>query len=166
MEIREELDHERQGVFAVMIATFGGTDEAKLVESLDNDGSVISSLVAVEYGEIVAHILFSAVQMASDDGETLFRAAALFPLCVAPTHQRMGIGSELVRQGLEICQKKDVDAVLALGQENFFARLGFSTWKAENLKSPFSPGFLSILSLNPSILDDFSGKLVFPPTFG
>lgn len=165
MDIREEEDRDRQGVFEVMIATFGGTDQAKLVEDLDNEGFVLTSLVAVEYGEIIAHILFFEIEMASEDGENRFRAAGLFPLCVAPTHQRMGIGSELVRQGLEICDKKGVDAVIALGQQDFFSRLGFSSRNAENIKSPFSPGFLSILTLNPAISDDFSGLLTFLPTF-
>ena len=166
MEIRVEKDRDRQGVFEVVIATFGGTEQAQLIESLDNDGLIITSLVAVEYGEIVAHTLFFEVEMASDDSEVRYRVAALFPLCVAPTHQRMGIGSELVRQGLEMCRKTDVDDVIALCEESFFNRLGFSVRDAENLKNPFSPGFLSILILNLSILDNFSGKVIFPPTFG
>ena len=164
MDIREETERDRQGVFEVVIATFGGTDEAKLIETLDNNGLVITSLVAVEYGEIVAHILFSELEIASNDGESTYRAAALYPLSVAPTHQGMGIGSELVRQGIDICHKNDLDAIITFGQENYFSRFGFSTHNTENTKSAFSSQVLSILSLKSVNFDDFSENITFPPT--
>lgn len=166
MDIREEHDADLGGIRAVNDAAFGGTDESQLVDHLRDDGLFITSLVAVEYGEIVGHILFSELEVSSDDHSTCVRAAALAPMAIAPTHQRLGIGSELVRQGLEHCQEKGIEAVIVLGHERYYPRFGFSAQMAECIKSPFSGPFFMVLPLKQGIFDDFCGTAVYPDAFG
>ncbi len=166
MRIREEEDRDLQGIRDVNDAAFGGTDESLLIDQLRDDGLFITSLVGDEYGEIVAHILFSELEIRSNDDEHTIRGAALAPMAVAPTHQRMGIGSELIRQGLEKCAEKGVEAVVVLGHENYYPRFGFSAEKAKCLKSPFSGPFFMVLDLKQGIFDDFSGIVIYPNAFG
>lgn len=166
MDIREERDEDIQGIRDVNDAAFGGADESRIVDRLRDEGLIISSLVADEYGEIVAHILFSELEVSSLDHKTSIRAAALAPMAVAPTHQRMGIGSELVRQGLEKCRENGIEAVVVVGHEKFYPRFGFSAQKAECLKSPFSGPFLMVLDLKQGIFDDFDGIVIYPDAFG
>lgn len=166
MRIREEHENDRQGIRDVNDAAFGGTDESQLVDRLRDDGLVITSLVAEEYGEIVAHILFSELEVRSNDGQRTVRAAALAPMAVAPTHQRLGIGSELVRQGLEKCRENGIEAVVVVGHETFYPRFGFSAEKAECLKSPFSGPFFMVLDLKQGIFDDFAGIVIYGDAFG
>jgi len=165
MEIREERPEDIPAIRAVTDAAFGGEAESDLTDRLREDGLHIVSLVAVEYGEIVAHILFSELEIASDDHKTTIRGASLAPMAVAPTHQNLGIGSELVRQGLEKCRENGVEAVAVLGHKNFYPRFGFSAEIAECLKSPFSGPFFMVLPLKGGIFDDFSGNVIYPGAF-
>ena len=50
----------------------------------------------------------------------------LGPLAVASEHQRKGIGSELVRAGLEQCRQLGFNAVVVLGHPEYYPRFGFS----------------------------------------
>ena len=81
------------------------------------------SLVAVEKKQIVGHIAFSALAIESQD--TAMNAVALAPLAVLPAHQRRGVGSELVRRGLDHCRRAGYRAVLVLGEPAFYQRFGF-----------------------------------------
>ena len=164
--IREEREDDFDGIRAVNDAAFGGPDESAIVERLRDAGLVIASLVADEYGEIVGHILFSELEVTDSEHKRTIRAAALAPMCVAPTHQRMGIGGELIRQGLEKCRKNGVDLVVVVGHADYYPRFGFSAEKAECLESPFSGPFSMVFELKSGILDDFSGIVVYPPAFG
>lgn len=166
MHIREERDEDSEGIRAVNDAAFGGTDESELIDRLREDGLVVTSLVAEEYGEIVAHIAFSELEVTSNDHKRSIRAAALAPMAVAPTHQRLGIGSELVRQGIEKCRENGIEAVVVVGHERFYPRFGFSVEIAECLESPFSGPFSMVLPLKNGVFDDFRGFVIYPDAFG
>lgn len=165
-QIRLETPADHLEVEALNDAAFGGPDESHLIEQLRADGLVTASLVADEYGEIVGHILFSDLEVADIEHTRTIRACALAPLAVAPTHQRLGIGSELVRQGIELCEQLGVELIVVVGHAEFYPRFGFSAEKAECLKSPFSGPIHMVLELKTGVLDDFSGAVIYPPAFG
>lgn len=164
--IREERPEDAPAIRDLNDAAFGGSAESAIVEHLREAGLVITSLVADEYGEIVGHILFSELEVTDFEHKHTIDAAALAPMAVAPTHQRMGIGSELVRQGLEKCAENGVELVVVVGHADYYPRFGFSAEKAECLKGPFSGGIFMVLELKTGILDDFSGEVIYPPAFG
>ncbi|PHS78688.1 MAG: GNAT family N-acetyltransferase [Rhodospirillaceae bacterium] len=165
MDIREERPEDHQSILDVNISAFGGTDEAVLIETLREDGDIRLAMVAVEYGEIVAHILFSDLKVTSNDQKTKISAVTLAPICVAPTHQRLGIGSELMRQAIEKCEEMDVEAIFVLGEDNYYTRFGFSAEKAECTKSSFSGPFFMVLDLKQGIFNDFQGSARYPDAF-
>jgi putative acetyltransferase len=47
---------------------------------------------------------------------------------VLPGHQRRGIGSELIRQGLAACRDEGYGFVVVLGHPEYYPRFGF--WRA------------------------------------
>jgi putative acetyltransferase len=65
---------------------------------------------------------------------------SLAPMAVPPKYQRQGIGSVLVRQGLERCRQLGKSIVLVVGHPEYHPRFGFSAELAKNLHGPFSGG--------------------------
>ena len=79
--------------------------------------------MAVESEEIVGHILFTPVTNQSDAGARA--AAALGPMAVLPSRQGLGIGSDLVRFGLEACSAEGFRGVFVIGHPWFYPRFSF-----------------------------------------
>ena len=50
---------------------------------------------------------------------------ALAPMAVTPERQRAGVGSALVRAGLEECQRLGINAVFVVGHPTYYLRFGF-----------------------------------------
>jgi len=55
-------------------------------------------------GEVVGHIMFSPGSLS---GHPNLKVMGLAPMAVLPAHQGTGIGSALVRAGLEQCKQLD-----------------------------------------------------------
>jgi len=72
---------------------------------------------------VVDHILFSRVTVANSPAA--FSGVGLAPVAVLPEFQRQGIGSKLIRDGLERCRQAGYDAVVILGDPAYNSRFGF-----------------------------------------
>lgn len=162
--VREESPADLAAIQEVNRLAFGREDEARLVDALREGECVRASLVAEEGGRVVGHILFSELPIVTPGGGV--GALALAPMAVIPTHQRRGIGSLLVREGLRFCRDAGHRIVVVLGHPEFYPRFGFSATMAERLKSPFSgPAFMA-LELVPGALEGVEGEVRYPPPFG
>ena len=161
--IREETAGDYDAVFHVERDAFGREDEARLVEQLREDGVVIASLVAVEEGEVVGHILFTELPVESEAGTV--RAAALAPMAVRSDMQSRGIGSALVEAGIAVCRQRGVKAVVVLGHASYYPRFGFSAALASRLQAPFSGPVFMAMELEPGSLAA-GGKPRYAEAFG
>lgn len=123
MLLREEEERDRAAVHAVNTAAFGRPAEADLVDALRQQVRPIVSLVAEEDQAIVGHILFSPVVLPDHSD---LKIMGLAPMAVMPGNQRGGIGSALVRAGLERCKELGFGAVVVLGHPEYYPRFGFS----------------------------------------
>lgn len=143
--IRYARSQDHAAVAEILGAAFGGADEARLTERLRAEEDVLFELVAEEEGRVVGHILFSRLWA---DRDALY--AALAPLSVAPGFQRAGIGSALVRAGLESARDFGAHGVLVLGHPAYYPRFGFSAEAAAKVRSVYSggPAFMA-LALEP-----------------
>jgi putative acetyltransferase len=123
MLIRAEAQGDWLAVHAVNVSAFETPAEANLVDALREQAQPFVSLVAEDNGAIVGQIMFSPVSL---PGHPALRIMGLAPMAVAPEHQRAGIGSALVRAGLEQCRQLGFGAVVVLGHPAFYPRFGFS----------------------------------------
>jgi putative acetyltransferase len=163
MHISPEDPGYAPAVAALNREAFGGEDEVDLIGRLRADRLVAVSLVAVEGAALVGHILFSdlAVRL---DGRPI-RAVSLAPMCVRTDRQRQGIGSALVRAGLDAVRAAEYAAVVVLGHPEFYPRFGFSADLAAKLASPFAgPAFMAT-ELVPGALGGTRGTVTYPPAF-
>jgi putative acetyltransferase len=122
MLIREEKESDWEEVFRVNQAAFDTSAEAHLVNSLREQCHPIVSLVGEEERKIIGHILFSPVRLL---GHPSLYLMGLAPMAVLPEYQRKGIGSALVKSGLEKCRALGIGAVVLLGHIAYYPRFGF-----------------------------------------
>ncbi len=123
------------------------------------------SLVAESDGRVVGHILFSIVHIQSDAVRT--PVLALAPMAVRPDCQNQGIGSLLVREGLERCKALGHEAVILVGHANYYPRFGFTPAGEKGLRLPFDApdeAFMA-LELVPGALNGVTGTVEYPPEF-
>jgi putative acetyltransferase len=151
-------------VRAVNEAAFRRPDEADLIEALRDEGAVLLSLVAEAGGQIRGHILFSRMTVETAHGSVA--AVSLAPMAVLPGHQGQGIGSELVRRGLDRLRDQRESIVIVLGHEHYYPRFGFSSEKARSLSSPSPPEAYMALELSASALDGVQGTVRYAAAFG
>jgi putative acetyltransferase len=150
IELRLAEPADYAGVFEVEMAAFGQADEARLVERLRERGEVDFECVARSHGTLVGHILFSPLLL-SRQGETL-RGSALAPLAVRPEWQKKGVGSALVRMGLEFCASLGVDVVVVVGEPAYYSRFGFDAELGRLLEAPFPYPYLQVVEMENGVL--------------
>jgi putative acetyltransferase len=154
-------------VFRVVRDAFGQDDEARLVDALRASDAFIPelSLVALEGEAIVGHVLFTRLVIRDDD--VSHDGLALAPVAVAPSHQRKGVGSALIRRGLEEARHLGHEAVIVLGHREYYPRFGFAPAQARGIRAPFPVDDLSFmaLALRPGGLDGVRGIVEYAPPF-
>ena len=164
MHIRPEEPDDAPAVATLNREAFGGDDEVEIIERLRADRLVAVSLVAIEDASLVGHILFSDLAVELDDRPV--RSVALAPMCVRGDRQRQGIGSAMVRAGLDAVRDAGYTAVVVLGHPEYYPRFGFSADLAAKLASPFAGQAFMALELVPGALDGTRGSVTYPPAFG
>jgi putative acetyltransferase len=164
MRIRREESRDIPQVRAVNIAAFGSAAEADIVDVVRSDAHEVVSLVAEEGGEIVGHIMFSPVRVV---GGSDLRAMALAPMAVSPQRQRIGVGGELVRAGLEECRRGGAVAVFVVGHPSYYPRFGFSPASALGFKCELDVDDEAFMAaeLIPGALAGGSGTVHFHEAF-
>lgn len=162
--IRPETPADIPVVFEVNRRAFGQEAEAVLVNALRNGGYAEVSLVAEVAGRVVGHILFSRLAITTAAGTV--GAVSLAPMAILPDHQRRGVGSELVRAGLEACRAGGHRIAVVLGHPAFYPRFGFAPELAGRLESPFGGGEAWMaVELVPGALAGVEGRVEYPPPF-
>lgn len=163
MIIREENAADFGEIRTLNQTAFGGDFEARLIDRLRAEELVHASLVADGGNGLAGHILFSRLGVTMDGWNV--RAAALAPMAVAPALQRQGIGSALVRAGLEAMTAQGVEAVFVLGHPGYYPRFGFSAALASRLVSPYDGDAFMAIELTPDALRGAKGEVTYPDAF-
>ena len=165
LTIRSETPEDADSIYYVNEQAFGQENESKLIEKLRNHGVLTISLVAIQDGEIVGHIAFSPVVIES--GLSSFEVIALAPMAVLPAYQRKGIGSEMVRAGLEECRRLGHEIIVVLGHPDYYPRFGFVLAGPKGIDCEFEvpEEAWMILELREGALAGRRGVARFQPEF-
>ncbi len=162
--IRAEALADRAGIRRVNTAAFEAVAEAQLVDALRERAQPVVSLVAEHDGKIVGHIMFSPVLLIEHPE---LKIMGLAPMAVAPGNQRKGIGSALVRAGLERCTRLGFGAVVVLGHANYYPRFGFVATTRWNIRSEYDapPEAFMVIELQARYLDFKAGTIRYHEAF-
>jgi putative acetyltransferase len=109
--------------------------------------------------------MFSPVSLA---GHPELRIMGLAPMAVVPEHQREGIGSALVRAGLEQCKRLGFGAAVVLGHPAYYPRFGFSSSARYGIGCEYDvpEEVFMVVELDAGFLRGASGKVKYHPAFG
>ncbi len=146
-------------------SAFGHSGEADLVDNLRAAACPHISLVAVMDGQVVGHIFFSPVTL--EEGGFNLAIFGLAPMAVLPDYQRQGIGSQLVKAGLQECQKAGCDVVVVVGHPEYYPRFGFIPGIRKGLRCeyPVPDDVFMMAELTPNALLA-RGLVKYRPEFG
>jgi putative acetyltransferase len=130
MEIRESTSSEIIRISDLHKSAFGETDGdtiAKLVIDLfkDHTAQPILSLVGIENETLIGSVLFSGVKIVSS-AESV-SASILAPMAVLKDHQDRGVGSAIIKHGLETLNQQGANIVFVYGDPTYYTRFGFHT---------------------------------------
>ncbi|MEZ4241482.1 MAG: N-acetyltransferase [Myxococcota bacterium] len=148
LRIRTEAPGDAPAIHEVERLAFGREAEAELVDAVREAGAGVLSLVGVWAGEVIGHVLFTPVSVGGG------RGVALGPLAVHPDHQRQGVGTALVREGLRRLQTLGHGAVVVLGEPGYYRRFGFRPARAFGVSwdRPVPDEVFMALELRPQAL--------------
>jgi putative acetyltransferase len=163
--IRPERAADAAAVRAVTVAAFGQPAEADIVDRLRQHARIYLGLVAVDGRTIVGHILFTSVTLRS--GPAPHTVMALAPMSVLPARQRGGVGSALMRAGLQACRAAGHHVVVVVGHPAFYSRFGFVHGRSLGLAShpPFPDEAFMVAELSPGALAGRRGVVVYGEEF-
>jgi putative acetyltransferase len=165
--IREERPGDEISIRQLTESAFGAPQEANLIEALREANRVTLSLVAVDGSRIVGHVLFSPVEIHSDDTRIAALGVGLGPMSVLPSRQSDGIGSALVRAGLGRLRDTGHAIVVVLGHPAYYPRFGFRRASEAGVrwehKAP-DEAFM-LLELKPEVLGARGGTVKYCAEF-
>lgn len=163
--IRRERSGDEAAIFEINRLAFETELEAGIVDGLRLAEVPLISVVAQIDDRIVGHLLFSPVMV---DGQgTGLEYAGLAPMAVHPNHQRRGIGSQLVRAGLEMCREEKGRLVFVLGHPDYYPRFGFQPAAEHGLHfvDPELDPYFFVIELENGALDGASGAVEYHELF-
>jgi putative acetyltransferase len=164
--VRDETPADREAVRVVNERAFGQAAEADLVDALRENAEPHVSLVAEVGGRVVGHVFFSPVVVESSAGA--WAAFALGPMGVLPEFQRRGVGSGLIRRGLDECRRAGQEVVFVLGHADYYPRFGFGPAAARGLRCeyPVPEEVFMVAELREGALAGRTGLVKYRPEFG
>lgn len=165
--VRSETPEDFQAIYELNKQAFNGEAEATLINNLRNTKGFIPelSLVALKDDLLVGHILFSLIHIKTDTDKV--PVLALAPMAVLPEYQRRGIGTEMVKKGLEKCKDLSYKAIVVVGHPEYYPRFGFVPAREKGLRLPFDApdeAFM-VYEITPDCLAGNTGVIEYPPEF-
>jgi len=162
--LRPEMPDDLPGIRFVEESAFSHHTEAELMDLARARGKTILSMVAVQDGCVRGHVLFTPITF--DPPCPGCRCLGLGPIAVQSEHQRKGIGSRLMRAGLDHVRRLDYMLVVLLGDPAYYSRFGFMPAGAFGLSSDYGDSDeFQVLELRPGVLTGMAGKIKYIPEF-
>jgi putative acetyltransferase len=161
IRVHREREEDRARIYEIVTAAFGREGEAKLVDLLRKTTPLehFISIVAEVDGVLEGHTLFSPISIEQTP------ALALAPVAVVPGAQNKGLGTAMIRAGLDMCREAGHKIVVVVGHPEYYPRFGFTSARAKGLEAPFpvSDEAFMVLELSPQA--GVHGMVRYPPAF-
>jgi len=147
---------DRMTTIAFAPMRFSQGNEARIIGALRKAGALTISLVAIAAdSELVGQVTFSPVRIDGRTGDWY----GLGPVSVAPGMQRRGVGSALIRAGLD--RLEDAAGCVLLGAPDYYRRFGFRSDPDLTYQGKPNPYFQSLVLNGPPAKGDVTFHSAF-----
>jgi putative acetyltransferase len=161
--VRSELPGDEPAIRRVNERAFDQPTEADIVDALRGSDAWLPalSIVAADESGIVGHALFSRIHL--DTGPALL---SLGPMAVLPDRQRAGVGTGLVRWGLERARATEYPLVVVIGHPDYYPRFGFRRARQYGIETHYDAPDDAWLALPlPAYDGRIRGTVRYPPAW-
>jgi len=140
MNIRFAQETDLESILKVIETAFSD-EENKVIMNLvqglhqETTSPSIKSLVVEDENQILGYVSYSPIFLKSDSSISGY---ILAPLAVSPEHQKQGIGSNLIKSGIDILTKDGAGVLLVYGDPNYYGRFGFNEEIGRMFIPPYS----------------------------
>jgi len=140
LKIRKSEEPDLSAILNIQLEAFGNTEGpevATLVTDLfcDPTATPLLSLVAIHNNQIIGHALFTRSQVSGSDKQ--ISSVILAPLAVIPSRQGQGVGSQLIKAGMEFLSETGIELVFVLGHPGYYPRHGFRPAGTLGFEAPY-----------------------------
>ncbi len=135
IRVREETPADYDQIRQVNDLAFECPDEGKIVDQIRASQEEIISLVALVDEKVVGHILFSPAVI--NRNQKPITGMGLAPMAVLPEYQNKGIGTTLVKEGLQKLRESNCPFVIVVGHAEYYPRFGFERASKHGLQCQY-----------------------------
>jgi len=127
MNIRLAQETDLDSILKVIETAFSD-EENKVIMNLvqelhkETTGPSIKSLVAEVDNQVIGYVSYSPIFLKSDSSISGY---ILAPLAVSLEHQKQGVGSNLIKSGIDLLTKDGAGVLLVYGDPAYYGRFGF-----------------------------------------
>src|SRR6056300_943211 len=128
MNIRLAQEQDLDSILKVIETAFSDEENKaimNLVQELHQETTSpsIKSLVAEVDNQVIGYVSFSPILLKSNSSISGY---ILAPLAISPEHQKQGVGSNLIKSGIDMLTKDDANVLLVYGDPAYYGRFGIS----------------------------------------
>lgn len=169
ISIRSEKVSDIATINEIIRRAFNNEAEVKLVNDLRDSGALTFSLVAehTKTKALLGHLSFSLVTIHNNHSKKNWQALGLAPVSVLPAYQKQGIGSALINFWFKEYADNFYNAVVLLGDPNYYQRFGFVravdfglTWSGGEFPDAFQ-----VKEIKTGFLQKVSGVVYYHEAF-
>ena len=140
MNIRLAQETDLDSILQVIETAFSNEENKviiNLVQELSREvtSPSIKSLVAEVDNQVIGYVSFSPIFLKSDSSIVGY---ILAPLAVFPEHQKQGVGSNLIKSGIDMLTKDGADVLLVYGDPAYYGRFGFKEEIGHSFVPPYT----------------------------
>ncbi len=127
MRIRKETPSDTAAIKAVTVAALNNIahtehTEQFIIQELRQSSVLSVSLVAEDNGAVIGHVAVSPVTISNGATEWY----GLGPISVAPEHQGLGVGAQLMEHALTELRSLGAAGCVVLGEPSYYSRFSFT----------------------------------------
>ena len=140
MNIRLAQEADLDSILKVIETAFSD-EENKVIMNLvqelhqETTSPSIMSLVAEVDNQVIGYVSYSPIYSKSD---TNISGYILAPLAVSPEHQKTGVGSNLIKSGIDMLTRDGACVLLVYGDPDYYGRFGFKAEIGLSFVPPYS----------------------------